>query len=186
MAKCFVCDSRKGKRECLLSDTPICSLCCGNTRCEEKCTGCSFYKPKSSRRAYRDVPQYAPSQMQRHLELGVISNAIEATFCSYDASCEKTLRDPLLIRILELLMDKYYFGDEAPLESDQKILDGYNLVLNTIAEEQKLEAFSDEKLVKVLGLIYSVGRRRSKGNREYLDFIHRFVGLRGGPGFRVM
>ena len=54
MAKCPICNSRKGKRKCLISDSFICSLCCGNIRKAETCLGCTFYqKPK---RKYNEVP----------------------------------------------------------------------------------------------------------------------------------
>ncbi len=67
MAKCTICNSRKGKRKCLLSDSFVCSLCCGNTRTEEACSECGFYqKPK---RQYNEVPAYFVSEMDGNMEL---------------------------------------------------------------------------------------------------------------------
>jgi hypothetical protein len=43
MAKCSACNFQRGKRKCLADTAFICSLCCGQTRTPEKCTGCSFY-----------------------------------------------------------------------------------------------------------------------------------------------
>ena len=66
MAKCPVCNSRKGKRKCLIADSSICSLCCGNTRTAETCANCVFYQ--KPRRKYSEVPAYTVSEMDGNTE----------------------------------------------------------------------------------------------------------------------
>ncbi len=63
MAKCTKCNSRKGKRKCLTTDTFICSLCCGESRAAETCQGCSYFKEQSLSRNYKSVPHYSLTMM---------------------------------------------------------------------------------------------------------------------------
>lgn len=44
MAKCLVCNSQKGKRQCIWKKGFICSPCCGITREQEFCTDCPYYQ----------------------------------------------------------------------------------------------------------------------------------------------
>ena len=75
MAKCPICNSRKGKRQCLIAGSPVCSLCCGKIRKPDLCLECRFYrKPK---RKYNDVPAYSVSEMDGNLELEAYGNVIE-------------------------------------------------------------------------------------------------------------
>ncbi|MGM0452979.1 MAG: hypothetical protein ACQERN_07425 [Thermodesulfobacteriota bacterium] len=55
MAKCLICNARKGKRKCIAAGGFICSQCCGTTR--------SF--DKSSMRNYRKLPRYTVSEMAK-------------------------------------------------------------------------------------------------------------------------
>ena len=98
MAKCLICNSRKGKRKCLISDSFICSLCCGNIRKAETCLGCAFYqKPK---RKYNEVPAYSVSDMDGNIELESYGNAIEGALCSYDTKSGSKLKDSDAIRMI--------------------------------------------------------------------------------------
>ena len=106
MAKCSICNSRKGKRRCLVSDSMICSLCCGNSRSEDTCMGCSYYQ--TPKRKYNEVPKFTPKQMENDLQLSDYSNVIESALCSYDIELENKLQDEDAIKIIELLLDKYH------------------------------------------------------------------------------
>ena len=44
IAKCPICNSRKGERQCLIAGSFVCSLCCGNTRKADLCLECRFYQ----------------------------------------------------------------------------------------------------------------------------------------------
>ena len=49
MAKCPIYNSRKGKRQCLIAGSSVCSLRCGNTRNPDLCLEYRFYqKPKKA------------------------------------------------------------------------------------------------------------------------------------------
>ncbi len=180
MAKCPLCNSRKGKRQCLIAEAPICSLCCGTTRSAEACAGCSFYQ--APKRDYNAVPAYSVSEMDGNTELERCGNAIEGALCAYDAKHGYALTDKDAIRIIELLMDRYHFGDQGINEASRLIHDGVAQVDKAIKED--LSDVSRERLVKVLGVIRFVARRRTKLGREYMQVIHQYVGLRLAPGIR--
>jgi len=182
MAKCPICNSRKGKRKCLIADSLVCSLCCGNTRTEEACSECVFYQ--KPRRKYNDVPAYSVSEMDGNMELESYGNSIEGALCAYDIENEGKLNDSDAIRIIELLIDKYHFQDQKIEQEHQTIADGVNYVDKSIREDLK-DVESDE-IVKVLGVIRFVAKRRTKTGREYMSVIHQYVGPRVGSGIRIL
>lgn len=182
MAKCPICDSRKGKRKCLIADGLICSLCCGNTRTEEACSECVFYqKPKKK---YNEVPAYSVYEMDGNIELESYGNSIEGALCAYDIENEGKLNDSDAIRIIELLIDKYHFQDQEIEQEHQTIVNGFNYVDKSIRED--LKDVENEKIVKVLGVIRFVAKRRTKTGREYMNVIHQYVGQRVGSGMRIL
>ena len=182
MAKCSICNSRKGKRKCLIADGLICSLCCGNTRTEEACSECVFYqKPKKK---YNEVPAYSVSEMDGNMELESYGNSIEGALCAYDIENEGKLNDSDAIRIIELLIDKYHFQDQEIEQEHQTIVNGFNYVDKSIRED--LKDVENEKIVKVLGVIRFVAKRRTKTGREYMNVIHQYVGQRVGSGMRIL
>lgn len=180
MAKCPLCNSRKGKRQCLIAEAPICSLCCGTTRTEDACAGCGFYQ--APRRDYSAIPAYSVSEMDGNFELERCGNAIEGALCAYDAKHGYGLTDNDAIRIIERLMDRYHFGDQRIAEESDLIQDGFVEADNAI--KQDLEDCGVDELVKVLGVIRFVARRRTRRGREYMQVIHRYVGQRLAPGIR--
>jgi hypothetical protein len=172
MAKCPICNSRKGKRKCLIAEGLICSLCCGNTRTAEACSECAFYqKPK---RKYNEVPAYSVSEMNGNMELESYGNSIEGALCAYDIEHGEKLNDSDAIRILELLIDRYHFQDQQMDKEHQLIVNGVNYVEKSIRED--LKDIGNEKIVRILGVIRFVARRRTKIGREYMTVIHHFVG----------
>ncbi len=172
MAKCPVCDSRKGKRQCKISTGLVCSQCCGTIRKEEHCLDCSYYqKPK---RKYNEVPSFTTSQMHGSPDLTDYSNAIEGALCTYDSKNNKNLNDDGAIKILELLIDKYHFKDTEINCEDAFLLAGFNLVDKVIRKD--LAAIDKLELVKVLSIIYFVAKRRTKTGREYMNVIDTHVG----------
>jgi len=182
MAKCSICNSRKGKRKCLIADGLVCSLCCGNTRTEEACSECVFYqKPKKK---YNEVPAYSVSEMDGNMELESYGNSIEGALCAYDIENEGKLNDSDAIRIIELLIDKYHFQDQEIEQEHQTIVNGFNYVDKSIRED--LKDVENEKIVKVLGVIRFVAKRRTKTGREYMNVIHQYVGQRVGSGIRIL
>lgn len=184
MAKCSICGSRKGKRRCKISDTLICSLCCGESRQADTCSGCIFFKEPKAEKKYTNLPMIPLPQMENDIELQSYANAIESTFCSFDQSENRMLKDPTILSILELLLDKYHFNQQ-PVEIEDKMVGkGFSQVLRSIGQD--LADVPTETLTKIIGSIYFVAKRRSEGNREYLDFIHDYVGIRIAGGLRLI
>jgi len=182
MAKCPLCNSRKGKRQCLIADSMICSVCCGNTRTAEKCSGCVFYQ--APQRKYSAVPAYSVSDMDGNIELASYGNSIEGALCTYDIENGKSLTDREAIRIIELLIDKYHFQDLHTDQEPQIIGKGVEYVDKSIEED--LKNVDNDEIVKVLGVIRFVATRRTKIGREYMTVIHRYVGQRVGSGIRLL
>lgn len=182
MAKCPICNTRKGKRKCLITGDLICSLCCGNTRTEAACSECVFYqKPK---RNYNEAPSYSVSDMDRNMGLESYGNSIEGALCAYDIENGGRLSDGNAIKIIELLIDKYHFQDQKIDEDNQIILNGFNYVDEAI--RQDLKDVATQEIVKVLGVIRFVAKRRTKTGREYMTVIHQYVGQRVGSGVRLL
>jgi len=182
MAKCLICNSKKGKRKCLISNGFICSLCCGNVRKEDVCLECSFYrKPK---RKYNEVPAYSASEMSGNSELESYSNAVEGALCSYDIENGNKLRDSDAIKIIELLIDAYHFKD-SQVEMDSQIIANGAKYLDDIIKGD-LNDVDTETIVKILGVIRFVANRRTKTGKEYMNIIHQYVGQRIGSGIRIL
>jgi len=185
MAKCPVCKTRKAKRKCLVtSEGHICSLCCGETRKEETCSGCPYYQPPQTRRKYNEVPSYTPTQMEASDELQNYSSAIEGAIGTFDNQTGKKIRDEVPIIIYRKLLDKYYFKDDKIIFESELLENGFNHVESVI--ECDLKGVDEEKLVKVLGVLHFIANRRTRGHREYLAVVEQFIGARVGPGMRVM
>lgn len=182
MAKCPICASRKGKRQCLIADGLVCSLCCGTIRKEESCSTCQYYqKPK---RKYNEVPSFTIDQMHGNAQLTDYSNVIESALCTYDVENNKSLTDANAIKILELLIDKYYFKDTEINCDNPFLLAGFDFVEAVIRED--LAGIEELVLVKVLCILYFVAQRRTKTGKEYMNVIHKFVGQRIGSGMRIL
>ncbi len=182
MAKCPVCSSRKGKRKCLVADGLICSPCCGSTRTEEACSECAYYQ--KPRRKYNEVPAYSVSDMDGDSELESYGNSIEGALCAYDMENGRQLKDGDAIRIIELLIDKYHFQDQQMEHEPQMVIDGVKYVDQSI--EDDLKEVEHDEIVRILGVIRFVARRRSKTGREYMTVIHQYVGQRLRSGMRVL
>ena len=184
MAKCPVCNSRKGKRQCQLVEGIICSLCCGQTRNEEGCEGCLFYKETIPRKKYNEIPSYSPRDMEASFHLQDYSNAIEGSLCAFDNGTGNQIKDDVVIRILELLLDKYHFKEENIEVFDQITEEGFHQVMEVIKTD--LSDLPEEEIVKILGAIRFVAKRRAQGGRNYLSVIHSYVGERVAPGMRIV
>ncbi|MDM8560196.1 hypothetical protein [Candidatus Parabeggiatoa sp. HSG14] len=173
MAKCPVCNTRKGKRKCLVTETIICSACCGDTRKLETCEGCSHYQTPESRRRYNTVPFHTLEVMAEDTEIQEQGLVIESALCAFDDTNGSQLRDTTVIRVLELLLNKYHFKDSDVDSKDELLLQGFQQVVDAINE--KLSDLSDENLTKIIGAILFVAKKRSKGKREYLQLVHQYV-----------
>jgi len=122
--------------------------------------------------------------MEKDTELADYANVIEGALCSYDTKLENELKDKDVIKILELLLDKYHFLDQKTEIDDQLLMSGFNYVEKTITKD--LPDIEKEILVKTLGVIRFVANRRTKYGREYMTIIHQYVGQRLDTGIRVL
>jgi hypothetical protein len=182
MSKCPICNSRKGKRQCLITKSLVCSLCCGTSRQANLCSGCIYYqKPK---RKYSDVPAYSVQQMDGNATFENYSNIIESALCQYDLKNDSKLVDSDTLRIIECLINRYYFEDQEIDETNKLIIDGFYFVDKAIQEE--LKEVTHEIITKILGVIYFVAKRRTQGGREYINFIRQYVGIHVVPGMRII
>lgn len=173
MAKCTVCNSRKGKRKCQATATFICSLCCGESRDAGKCGDCTFFTPTSACRNYRQVPYYPLHEMQDSFELERISLPIESALCKIWEEDSKRVNDGTVARLVELMLDIYHFNDHEARIDDPVLAAGHRKIARTIAEE--FSHVPAEKLVKVLATIYRSIQRRTNGGSSYLEFASRFT-----------
>ncbi len=175
MAKCPVCGSRKAKRKCLITDThEICSLCCGQTRQESTCSECPHYKPPESRRNYADVPAFTTHEMDMNHHLQNCARVIENAVAELDADSGLFIKDAVPIRVYELLIDKYHFGDEK-LPVDNGAEEQCLLRVNEAIKRNR-SLFDYETLVKVLSVLRFIAKRRTRGGREYLQVVKNFAG----------
>lgn len=122
--------------------------------------------------------------MEADLDLQSHANSIEGALCAFDTVNDNRLNDEQAIKIIELLIDKYYFGDQN-VETDQQIVeDGFNYVDAAITRD--LEHLNNDTIVKILGVIRFVARRRTQTGKEYMNIIHQYVGQRIDTGVRLM
>lgn len=184
MSKCSVCGSRKGKRKCAPANGLVCSQCCGQTRRRECCEGCAHFREVRSAGRYLDIPRFSLQDMDSDMEMQSYAHTIEATLCMWDLHHECRLTDPSAMSVMEMLLDKYYFGDSTVWRGEALLRQGFKLVVQAI--EQDLYDVPDDTIARILAVIYFTARRRTEGQREYLEFIHRYVGWRAGPGTRVL
>jgi hypothetical protein len=86
--------------------------------------------------------------------------------------------------IVELLLDKYYFGDIKYDCDNQFILDGVRYVEEAI--NMDMPEIDKEMIVNILGVLRFVAKRRTRTGREYMDIVHQYVGQRVATGIRIM
>jgi hypothetical protein len=173
MAKCTICNSRKGKRTCKATGTFVCSLCCGDSRNQDKCAECSFYTQLDKSKNYGKIPYFEIREMQNDPRLQIISVIIERELCRFDKGY--AIDDETAELIVERLLDKYHF-QEPPIafkNNFEKV--GFVSVRNCIDKNRR--EMSDEVITKILGAILRSIKRHTNGKREYLDFIDHIVGI---------
>lgn len=177
MVKCIVCNSRKGKRKCKETGTFVCSLCCGESRTEAKCAGCSFFTSAAISRNYRSVPYYSTQEMADNPELESIADVVELSLCQIWVHDHQHVDDRTAARLVELMIDRYHFNDEKPRADTSVLEEGFHFFSKNIGEQ--LAHIHPEQLVKVLAAVYRSIQRRTVGGTSYLQFVSQFTGI--GP-----
>jgi hypothetical protein len=184
MSKCFICGSRKGKRKCAQGTSMVCSQCCGETRKRETCEGCAYFRDGTTTRRYLDVPRFSTQQMDSGMDLQTYANTIEGALCLWDHNHERRLTDHSALTVLEMLLDKYHFGDSEVSRTEEFLKEGVDMVVEAI--DKDLGDVPIATIIRILGVIYFVARRRTQGQREYLGILLQYVGPRVGPGMRSL
>lgn len=184
MAKCPICNTRKGKRKCNLEDIFICSLCCGETRSSDKCDECSYFAKTQTKRNYKQVPHYALQRMSDDIQLQHQADVIESAFCQFDNQLNGRPDDPFFKKIAELLMERYYFNNEKLEFTDNLEKQGFEVIDGIIQKD--LALLPADEISKLLGTIYRSILRRVGNGRDYINFIQDQVGFRGTKGARVI
>ena len=175
MAKCILCNARKGKRKCFVHEGFICSLCCGKIRSSEKCVGCAYFQNEKSNRKYNNIGYYSLQKMAEDTRLQDSAQVIESAICKFDLDQNRCLNDRLIIKILERLMDKYHFKDDPIKFSNDLVTKGFTAVDNVVQEQ--LSSLSFEECAAFFETIYRSVLRRTVRDREYLSFIHSQFGI---------
>lgn len=175
MSKCSICGLRKGKRKCALKSGVVCSLCCGESRSEESCEGCQYLLQAKITRRYDKCPRFSPEEMDSDTKLQGYARVIETTLCLWDRKHGARLNDGSALRVIEMLLDGYAFGDSSVSCTEEPTSEGFAMLVTAI--KQDLHNVPSETIAKILGVIHFVAKRRSTGRREYFDVIHRYVGL---------
>ncbi|MCF8038647.1 MAG: hypothetical protein K9K79_04965 [Desulfohalobiaceae bacterium] len=103
-------------------------------------------------------------------DLEQIANIIESALARLDQN--QDLRDENIKFLLERLLDAYHFQDLEILFDSEQDREHYQALVSVI--ETELDEIPNDKLVKILAAIHKSLNRRSKGSREYLNFIHHF------------
>jgi hypothetical protein len=171
--KCPICKLNKSKRVCLLTTSCICNKCCGTSRQKETCHPCGYYR--EPKRDYKKIPFYRPDEMNGHGYRQSIAHVIEETITTFDYEMHNIIRDDVPIRIIEQLLDIYYFSEQHKISENELLEKGFQSVLQAINDE--LSNVPREELVKILGAIYFVANRRTTGQREYLSLIRKYIGV---------
>ena len=140
MAKCPVCNTRKGKRKCgIVNNDFVCSLCCANTRKEELCLNCVFYQPLQH--DYEKAPAFSIAVLIHNHALQSYQQRIEKALNS------NTAQDSLAM--IELLMDKYHFKDAEIKITHPLWQSGFEAANHLIINE--LQGLDEDILTNLLG-----------------------------------
>jgi hypothetical protein len=67
----------------------------------------------------------------------------------------------------------HHFGDQQIVTESKTIANGVNYVEKAIRKD--LHEVSNEIIVKILGVIWFVAKRRTKYGREYMNIIHQYA-----------
>jgi hypothetical protein len=144
-------------------------------RQEETCKGCGYFEnAPAPRRKYGELPMYTPQNMLDIPGLEDYSNMFEGTLCAFDNERGNKLSDQLAIDVFERLLDKFHFNDEMVIFSDALEEAAFIRLLGVI--ERELNHLPAAEVVKIIGALRFVAKRRSTGHREYFNVIHEYVG----------
>lgn len=94
------------------------------------------------------------------------------------------LRIPVRHRHIDLPNGDVGNGQMHSVHESKREAEGFEYL--EAAMDKELPSVSREVRVKVVGAVYRSIKRRTKGSREYIQFIHEYAGIRMGPGARAI
>lgn len=109
---------------------------------------------------------------------------IDGMICSFCCGSTRTEEACTKCMFYQKPKRKYHFQDQQMDQENQIIVDGVHYVEESISED--FEDVANEEIVKILGVIRFVARRRTNIGREYMTLIHQYVGQRIGSGIRIL
>ncbi|HHO47354.1 MAG TPA: hypothetical protein ENN06_02690 [Desulfobacteraceae bacterium] len=107
-----------------------------------------------------------------------IADVIESTLCQVWAKDPQNVNDRTAARLVELMIDKYHFNDEAPQADSPVQEEGFRLFLQETGKT--FSQIHPEQVVKVLAAVYRSIQRRTIGGASYLQFVSQFTGINPG------
>jgi hypothetical protein len=116
--------------------------------------------------------------MADNLELERIADVIESTLSQIWTNDPHNVNDRTAARLVELMIDKYHFNDEAPLVDSPVLEEGFRLFVQETGTT--FSQASPEQVVKVLAAVYRSIQRRTVGGTSYLQFVSQFTGINPG------
>jgi beta-phosphoglucomutase-like phosphatase (HAD superfamily) len=124
-------------------------------------------------RNYGKVPCIPLDEMAQSFRWQRNTETIEAAVSRFDRQENRTITDRQVSGILESLLNTYFFNDATVTCQTGREQKGFALIDEAIREE--LADLDRQDIATALGTVYRSVRRRTAGNREYLDFIRQFV-----------
>jgi hypothetical protein len=108
-------------------------------------------------------------------DLESIADLIESTLCRVWANDPHNVDDRTAARLVELMIDKYHFNDEAPLADSPVQKEGFRLFLQNTGKT--FSQIHPGQVVKVLAAVHRSIQRRTIGGTSYLQFVSQFTGI---------
>ena len=113
-----------------------------------------------------------------------MSYVVEAPLCWLDQKRGLQLKDAQAIKMIEVLLDIYAFGDSVATLSERiAALDCAAFV--ELAQKQ-LQEYDREEVAKVLSGLRFVAQRRNIGGRHHMDLVQSFVGASAARGITAL
>ncbi len=110
--------------------------------------------------------------MDNDFELQSIAELVEKVICIIDD--ENNINDSIAIRLVELLLDKYFYRDEKLAFNNPLEEKGFSFIHEHL--EKNFKDLSTDQVYKVLSTILRSIKRHKNGTRDYLNFVHQFAG----------
>lgn len=111
-------------------------------------------------------------------DLERIADVIESTLCRAWANDPQNVNDRTAVRLVELMIDRYHFNDEAPHVGSPVEEEGFRLFLQ--GTSKTFSQIHSEQVVKVLAAVHRAIQRRTIGGTSYLQFVSQFTGISPG------